>query len=294
MGIKKKLGLGMASAALGLSLVGGGTFAYFNDVDTLNNKFANGVLDLKITPHEDLPINFDLSNLKPGDSIQRMFKLDADGTLAIQKVYMALTANADDFKDGHSAALNGNVPAMREFLSQFRVTMFKGQIATDPITTGSDFQPEANILNSNSTVLTLLDLLDSNLNGKISSNFYDNGKINLTPTGVPVDPDDQDGVQMTITFHDDGSNQNKFQGDAAKFQFVLTGTQYSGTTVKQGASNGYLETNEHIQVPGEGAAVGSQTIIYSNSTGNITNDGSNPYPVLGEVVTPGTDVPNDN
>ena len=34
MGIKKKLGLGVASAALGLSLIGGGTFAYFNDIAT--------------------------------------------------------------------------------------------------------------------------------------------------------------------------------------------------------------------------------------------------------------------
>ena len=31
MSIKKKLGLGVASAALGLSLIGSGTYAYFSD-----------------------------------------------------------------------------------------------------------------------------------------------------------------------------------------------------------------------------------------------------------------------
>ena len=31
MGIKQKLGLGVASAALGVALVGGGTYAYFSD-----------------------------------------------------------------------------------------------------------------------------------------------------------------------------------------------------------------------------------------------------------------------
>ena len=34
MSLKKKLGLGIATAALGMSLVGGGTYAYFNDVET--------------------------------------------------------------------------------------------------------------------------------------------------------------------------------------------------------------------------------------------------------------------
>ena len=48
MGIKKKLGLGVASAALGLSLIGGGTWAAFNDAATINNHFAAGTLDLEV------------------------------------------------------------------------------------------------------------------------------------------------------------------------------------------------------------------------------------------------------
>ncbi|MCU5397508.1 CalY family protein, partial [Bacillus toyonensis] len=31
MSLKKKLGVGVVSAALGLSLIGGGTYAYFSD-----------------------------------------------------------------------------------------------------------------------------------------------------------------------------------------------------------------------------------------------------------------------
>ncbi|PRX64062.1 putative ribosomally synthesized peptide with SipW-like signal peptide [Bacillus sp. V-88] len=42
MSIKQKLGLGVASAALGLALVGGGTYAYFSDSVTTNNTFAAG------------------------------------------------------------------------------------------------------------------------------------------------------------------------------------------------------------------------------------------------------------
>ncbi len=46
MGTKKKLGLGVASAALGLALVGGGTWAAFNDIETTQATYAAGTLDL--------------------------------------------------------------------------------------------------------------------------------------------------------------------------------------------------------------------------------------------------------
>jgi spore coat-associated protein N len=286
MGIKKKLGLGMATAALGFSLVGGGTFAYFNDVDTINNKLASGVLDMKIGAKDSQPISFDLSNMKPGDSITRKFTLDAVGTLAIQDVFMALTANPSDFIDGHNVQ-TGNADALKDYLSQFRVTMFKGQI--NPQSGNSSWDPTGDIVSSGA-VLTLRDLYENNLNGKISTTFYKDGKINLTPTGLPVDPQDIDGVQMQITFNNENGDQNRFQGDAAKFQFVLTGTQYAGTSVDEGASNGYLEGNEHIQ---GGTGAGAAVINKSNSSTNITNDGTNPFPVLNSAVTPGTDVPND-
>ena len=48
MNIKKKLTVGVMSATLGLSLVGGGTWAAFNDTATINNQFATGVLDLEL------------------------------------------------------------------------------------------------------------------------------------------------------------------------------------------------------------------------------------------------------
>ena len=50
MTIKKKLGLSVATAALGLSLIGGGTYAYFSDQEVTQNTFAAGTLDLAINP----------------------------------------------------------------------------------------------------------------------------------------------------------------------------------------------------------------------------------------------------
>lgn len=50
MGIKKQLSMGIMSAALGLFLIGGGTYAYFSDSETTNNTFAAGTLELSVEP----------------------------------------------------------------------------------------------------------------------------------------------------------------------------------------------------------------------------------------------------
>ncbi len=54
--------MGVASAALGLSLIGGGTFAYFSDKEVSNNTFAAGTLDLTLDPTTLV----DIKDLKPG------------------------------------------------------------------------------------------------------------------------------------------------------------------------------------------------------------------------------------
>ncbi|NQD68186.1 cell division protein FtsN, partial [Bacillus haikouensis] len=84
MGIKQKLGLGVASAALGLALVGGGTYAYFSDTATASNTFAAGKLDLSVDPTTIIDVN----NLKPGDTMLRSFELVNGGTLDIKNVVL--------------------------------------------------------------------------------------------------------------------------------------------------------------------------------------------------------------
>jgi spore coat-associated protein N len=84
MNVKKKLGLGLATAALGLSLIGGGTYAYFNDIETTTNTFAAGTLDLAVNPTAIINV----SNIKPGDYIPRTFELENNGSLDISKVLL--------------------------------------------------------------------------------------------------------------------------------------------------------------------------------------------------------------
>ena len=84
MSIKKKLAMGIATGALAVSMIGGGTYAYFNDVETSTNTFAAGTLDLALNPETLV----DVSNLKPGDWMYRNFKLENNGSLDISKVLL--------------------------------------------------------------------------------------------------------------------------------------------------------------------------------------------------------------
>lgn len=92
MGIKKRLGMGLMSAAVGLALVGGGTFAYFSDSFTTNNTFAAGTIDLAVEPTEIINID----NLKPGDSMLRDFELQNNGSLDIKKVTLDTDYSGDE------------------------------------------------------------------------------------------------------------------------------------------------------------------------------------------------------
>ncbi|MFE8697316.1 TasA family protein [Cytobacillus sp. FJAT-53684] len=96
MSIKKKLGLGIASAALGMSLIGGGTFAYFSDSAVQTNHFSSGTLDISVDPTTVV----DITDFKPGDSIKKTFKLINEGSLDIGNVllhtnYTATKTNGD-------------------------------------------------------------------------------------------------------------------------------------------------------------------------------------------------------
>ncbi|ANC78821.1 hypothetical protein ABE65_019265 [Fictibacillus phosphorivorans] len=97
MSLKKKLGLGVASAALGLSLVGGGTYAYFSDTAVQTSTFASGTLDLNVDPTTLIT----LDKFKPGDWKNQTFKLINNGNLDIKSVNLK-TAYSVTKNDGSS------------------------------------------------------------------------------------------------------------------------------------------------------------------------------------------------
>ncbi|WP_175614542.1 TasA family protein [Piscibacillus halophilus] len=99
MSIKKKLGMGVLSATLGISLIGGGTFAYFSDTEETNNTFAAGTLDLNLKSTDDSEeVNVNIDNMKPGDWKVHQIRLYNDGSLNFKDVVMLPSYEVADAK----------------------------------------------------------------------------------------------------------------------------------------------------------------------------------------------------
>lgn len=82
MSMKKKLGMGIASAALGIALIGGGTYAYFSDTAEQENNFSSGTIQLDVDPK----VQVSMEDLKPGDWMPREFALENNGSLDMKYV----------------------------------------------------------------------------------------------------------------------------------------------------------------------------------------------------------------
>ncbi|MDQ0270494.1 CalY family protein [Cytobacillus purgationiresistens] len=192
MGIKKQITMGVMSAALGIVLIGGGTYAYFSDTETTNNTFAAGTLDLAAEPLEIINVN----NIKPGDSVLRSFELQNNGTLDIDKVLLNTDYTVTDAKGDN----------MEDFGEHIVV----------------EFLYNADKLDEVIYKTTLAELKSMTPEAVGESVFYPL----LGEKGLPVGTIDDLVVQ--INFEENGEDQNQFQGDALNLEWTFTATQTAG------------------------------------------------------------------
>lgn len=192
MSFTKKVSQGVMSAALGLSLMGGGTFAYFSDTVETQNTFAAGVLDLNLNP--STVVNID--NIKPGDEIYREFTLENNGTLDIGRVLLSTNYSVEDAKADNSDDLAKHI----------KVTiMYNTSSATNPIVETTLYD-----LKSQNPDLTQIDLLTS-----------------TRPDGIPAG--EKEKIFVLFEFVDNGQDQNQFQGDKLKVDWAFNAEQTAGT-----------------------------------------------------------------
>ncbi|MEI4622240.1 TasA family protein [Bacillus cereus] len=196
MGLKKKLGMGAMTAVLGLSLIGGGTYAYFSDKEVSNNTFAAGTLDLSVDPK----VVIDVDNLKPGDEMERGFQLVNKGTLAIGDVKLLTDYTVIDAKGD-----NGN-------------TDFGDHIRVDFL-----WNLDKNTVPIWST--TLSELKEATQNGNIPD-LVQKGIVDREENGLA--PGDDDTFYVMFTFVDNGEDQNVFQGDVLNLNWTFNSMQTEG------------------------------------------------------------------
>ncbi|MBN6886949.1 spore coat-associated protein N [Cytobacillus horneckiae] len=193
MGIKKKLGMGVASAALGIALIGGGTFAYFSDSVTTQNTFAAGTLDLSVNPEAIVHIE----NIKPGDSVTKEFVLGNNGSLNIANINLITDYTVAD-------AANNNVD---DFGKHIRVNfLWNWDKESEPI-----FETTLYDLKNMDPDVVKKDLWDP---------FWQQN------SGLA--PGDTNELWVQFEFIDNGEDQNQFQGDNLSLQWTFNATQGDG------------------------------------------------------------------
>ncbi|MCK6208148.1 CalY family protein [Bacillus infantis] len=194
MSFKKKLGLGIASAALGVSLVGGGTFAYFSDTAEATGSFAAGTLDLSADPTTII----DVDNIKPGDTMLRSFDLVNGGSLDIASITLDTDYTVGD--------TNGN--NSDDFGKHIRVNFLLNADKLDvPIY---------------STTLSALKSMSPDL---IEGNIFSGW---LAERGGKLAAGTSDKLYVQYEFVDNGQDQNEFQGDSLELKWTFNAEQGAG------------------------------------------------------------------
>lgn len=195
MSLKKKLGLGVASAALGLSLVGGGTYAYFSDTADASATFAAGKLDLSVDPTTIINV----ANIKPGDTMLRSFDLVNGGTLDIATIDLMTDYTITDENGNNNDDLGKHI----------RVNfLINGDKLDAPIWS--------------TTLYELKNVSPDVIEGNFWSQFFAERGGNLA-TGT------SDKLYVQYEFVDNGKDQNIFQGDSLQLKWTFKGMQGDGT-----------------------------------------------------------------
>lgn len=192
MELKKKLGMGIMAGIMGVSLIGGGTFAYFSDSADASGTFAAGTLDLSVQPTKII----DISNIAPGDSMTRVFELHNDGTLDIKDVTLDTQYSVVDTKGDNTEDFGKYIEV------EFLYNMDQG-----------------NEIIYETTLDKLKGMSPKAVSEKIFNEALDGGILKVG---------DEHDLVVKFNFIDNEGDQNQFQGDKLKLSWTFNATQGKG------------------------------------------------------------------
>ncbi|MFJ7746707.1 TasA family protein [Peribacillus sp. NPDC097295] len=192
MELKKKLGMGIMSGIMGVSLIGGGTFAYFSDSADASSTFAAGTLDLSVQPTKVI----DISNIAPGDSMTRVFELHNEGTLDIKDVTLGTQYSVVDTKGDNTEDFGKYIEV------EFLYNMDQG-----------------NEIIYKTTLDKLKGMSPKAVSEKIFNEALDGGILKVG---------DEHDLVVKFNFIDNEGDQNQFQGDKLNLSWTFNATQGKG------------------------------------------------------------------
>ncbi|USG66294.1 CalY family protein [Brevibacillus ruminantium] len=199
MGLKKQFAVTLASVGLGAALIGGGTFAWFNATTAIeNNTFAAGKMEIGATPAESV---FQVENMKPGDWFERTFEITNTGTIDINKLLMSIDYSINDVKGDNGAD---------DLDNHLKVYWLSSADPNIPVSERIIIHPR---------------------NGKTLKELKAGGDLDISSWAtklLTLPPDTTDEIYLGIEFHDDNTDQNRFQEDSLNLTLKLEGKQTAG------------------------------------------------------------------
>ncbi|MDQ0226386.1 TasA family protein [Metabacillus niabensis] len=188
MSIKKNIVTGVATAVLGLGLIGGGTYAYFSDTVATTNTFAAGTIDLSVDPE----VVIDVEDLSPGNWMIRSFDLVNNGSLDITQVLLSTSYQVEDAKGDNTD----------DFGKHIRVNFLENSDKSE--------ETGPNDIIFSTTLYDLQQMTPDAVEKKVIG--FDN-EISGLPAGT------KDTMYVEFEFVDNGEDQNQFQGDKLKLNW---------------------------------------------------------------------------
>lgn len=198
MSIKQKLAMGILTGGLAISMIGGGTYAYFNDVEVNNSSFAAGTLDINVAGKDAANAIIDVGNLKPGDHMLRTFKLNNTGSLDVSKVFLTSKYSVSDANGNNAGPEFGN-HIMVKFLA-------------------NNDKASAVIWETTLSELSKTDVVDRDILGAILGGERDGLKAGTS-----------DDLTVLFEFVDNKKDQNILQGKTVKLDWTFEAKQTAGT-----------------------------------------------------------------
>ncbi|WP_071458507.1 CalY family protein [Bacillus massilinigeriensis] len=195
MSLKKKLGMGAASAALGLTLIGGGTYAFFSDSVETSANFQAGTLDLNANPTTII----DVKDIKPGDTMTRSFELVNGGSLDIAEILLKTDYTVTDAKGDNT---------VEDFGEHIKVNFLYNWDKTEGViwsTTLADLKNMTPDALKNEIFIPWLDEKGGNLEAGTSDELF-----------------------VQYEFVENDQDQNVFQGDKLELKWTFEGKQGAG------------------------------------------------------------------
>ena len=207
MSIKKTLGMGIATAVLGMGLIGGGTFAYFSDTAEASSTFAAGTLDLAVDPE----VIIDVDDLSPGNWMIRAFDLENNGSLDITEVLLSTSYEVEDAEGDNTDDFGKHIKVL--FLENADKTG-NGWVIGD--------------YNDVISETTLYDLQNMTPDAVENLNHWITELLGLGGEDSGLKAGTSDQMYVAFEFVDNEEDQNEFQGDALELTWTFTAHQTPG------------------------------------------------------------------